>query len=74
MYVCHDKKNAHQRRSLKGIVPHLQENGISILQYVDDTIFLLEEVFENARNLKFLLCLLEQISGLIFLETGRWLA
>jgi hypothetical protein len=45
---------------LTGIIPHLQENGIAILQYADDTIFLLEEGFENARNLIILLCLFEQ--------------
>jgi hypothetical protein len=57
-------KNAQQSGVLKGIVPHIQENGIAILQYADDTMFLLEEGFENARNLKFLLCLFEQMSGL----------
>jgi hypothetical protein len=34
------------------------------LQYADDTIFLLDEGLENARNLKFMLCLFEQMSGL----------
>jgi hypothetical protein len=52
-------KNAQQSGVLKGIVPHIQENGIAILQFADDTMFLLEEGFENARNLKFLLCLFE---------------
>lgn len=37
---------------------------MAILQYADDTIFLLEEGDENARNLKFILCLFEQMSGL----------
>jgi hypothetical protein len=58
--VCYGKKNARQAGSLKGIVPYLKENGIAILQYSDEKIFLLEEGFENARNLKFLLCLFEQ--------------
>lgn len=35
-----------------------------ILQYADDTIFLLEADLVCVRNLKFLLCLFEQMSGL----------
>jgi hypothetical protein len=46
------------------MTPHLQENGVAILQYADDTIFQLNEGFEYARNLKFILCLFEQMSGL----------
>jgi hypothetical protein len=34
------------------------------LQYADDTIFLLQDDLEGARNLKFILCLFEQMSGL----------
>jgi hypothetical protein len=37
---------------------------VSILQYADDTILLLEENFDQARNLKVILCLSEQMSGL----------
>lgn len=36
-------KQARNEGLIKGIVPHLHENGIAILQYADDTIFLLEE-------------------------------
>lgn len=57
-------KEAQRCGVIKGIVPHLQENGIAILQYADDTVFLLEEGDKNARNLKFILCLFEQMSGL----------
>lgn len=57
-------KEAQRIGLIKGITPHLQEHGIAILQYADDTIFLLEEGDENARNLKFILCLFEQLSGL----------
>jgi hypothetical protein len=38
--------------------------SVSILQYADDTILLFEDNLEQARNLKFLLCLFEQMSGL----------
>jgi hypothetical protein len=37
--MCVMVKNAHQGGVFKGIVPHIQENGIAILQYADDTIF-----------------------------------
>lgn len=49
---------------LVGLVPELVDGSLAILQDADDTIFLLEDNLENARNLKFLLCLFEQISGL----------
>lgn len=40
------------------------ENGLAILQYADDTIFLLQDDLEGANKLKFILCLFEQMSGL----------
>jgi hypothetical protein len=49
---------------VKGLVPHLVDGGVLILQYADDTILLLDDDLENARNIKFILCLFEQISGL----------
>lgn len=36
----------------------------SLIQYADDTIFMLDEGDVNARNLKFILCPFEQMSGL----------
>ena len=48
----------------KGVLPNLVEEGLSILQYADDTIILLQHNFEEARNLKLLLCAFEQLSGL----------
>jgi hypothetical protein len=38
--------------------------GVSILQYADDMILLFEDNLEQARNLKFLLCLFEEMSRL----------
>jgi hypothetical protein len=55
-------KSALNSGLITELVP--QENGIAILQYADDTIFLLEEAYENARTLKFTLCLFEQMSRL----------
>jgi hypothetical protein len=35
-----------------------------MLQYEDDTVFSFEGDLESARNLKFILCIFEQLSGL----------
>ena len=47
-----------------GVVPHLVDGGIFILQYADDTILFLEHNLENAQNMKLLLYAFEQLSGL----------
>jgi hypothetical protein len=47
-----------------GLIPHLVEGGISILQYADDTILFLEHDLQKAVNMKLLLCLFEELSGL----------
>jgi hypothetical protein len=49
---------------ISGLVPHLVDDGVAILQYADDTILLMEDSLENARNMKFILCMFEQVSGL----------
>jgi hypothetical protein len=46
------------------LVPHLKEGRISILQYADDTILFMENDLEQAKNMKFLLCAFERLSGL----------
>uniref|UniRef100_A0A8I6YJK4 Reverse transcriptase domain-containing protein n=1 Tax=Hordeum vulgare subsp. vulgare TaxID=112509 RepID=A0A8I6YJK4_HORVV len=46
------------------LVPHLVEGGASILQYADDTIIFMEHDIAKARNMKLVLCLFEQLSGL----------
>jgi hypothetical protein len=47
---------------IKGLIPHIITNGCCCLQYADYTIFL--DDLEGARNLKFILCIFEQMSGL----------
>jgi hypothetical protein len=47
-----------------GLVPHLVEGGVSILQYVDDTTIFMEHDLEKAVNMKLILCIFEQLSGL----------
>jgi hypothetical protein len=48
---------------IRGLIPHIIPDGCCCLQYADDTIFLLQDDLEGARNLKFILCLFEQMSG-----------
>jgi hypothetical protein len=47
-----------------GVVPHLVDEGLSILQYADDTIIFMNNDLEKANNMKLLLCAFEQLSGL----------
>ena len=49
---------------IAGVVPHLVDGGLSILQYADDTVLFMEHDLDKARNLKLLLSAFEQMSGL----------
>ena len=49
---------------IEGVVPHLVDGGLSILQYADDTILFMEHDMEKAKNLKLILSAFEQLSGL----------
>ncbi|WVZ91915.1 hypothetical protein U9M48_038026 [Paspalum notatum var. saurae] len=49
---------------VNGVIPHLVDDGLSILQYADDTIIFLDHNLEMARNMKALLCMFEKLSGL----------
>jgi len=49
---------------ISGVVPHLIDGGLSILQYADDTILFMDHDLEKARNMKLLLSASEQVSGL----------
>jgi hypothetical protein len=49
---------------IRGVIPYLVDDGLSILQYADDTIIFLDHDLEQAKNLKLLLCAFEQLSGL----------
>ncbi|WVZ75253.1 hypothetical protein U9M48_023327 [Paspalum notatum var. saurae] len=55
---------AKEHGQVSGVVPHLIDGGLSILQYADDTIIFMENDLEKARNMKLLLCAFEQVSGL----------
>ena len=54
-------KNSDQ---IAGVVPHLVDGGLSILQYADETILFMEHDIEKAKNLKLILSAFEQLSGL----------
>jgi hypothetical protein len=47
-----------------GLVDHIIDKGITVMQYVDDTIICLKHDLEGARNLKWLLYLYEMMAGL----------
>ena len=50
---------------IRGITPHLAGgSGVSILQYADDTIIMVEGSETDISNLKFLLLCFQQMSGL----------
>ena len=57
-------KRANEEGQISGVVPHLVDGGLSVLQYADDTILFMEHNLDHARNLKLLLFAFEQASGL----------
>jgi hypothetical protein len=54
---------AKEDGQIRGLVPHLVDGGLSILQYADDTILFMEHDLEQAANVKLLLCAFEQLLG-----------
>jgi hypothetical protein len=52
-------KRANMEGQVGGVVPHLIDGGLSILQYTDDMILFLEHDLEKARNIKLLLFVFE---------------
>jgi hypothetical protein len=57
-------KQAKQDGQINGIIPQLVDEGLSILQYADDTIIFLDHDLEQAKNMKLLLTIFEQLLGL----------
>ena len=55
---------AKEDGQIQGLIPHLIDDGLSILQYTDDTNLFMEHNIEQAKNMKILLCAFEQLSGL----------
>ena len=48
---------AKQDGQVDGLIPHLVEGGVSILQYTDDTIIFMEHNLEKVLNMKLILCI-----------------
>jgi hypothetical protein len=46
------------------LIPHLVDDGLSILQYADDMILFMEYDLEKARNMKLLLSAFQEVFGL----------
>jgi hypothetical protein len=46
---------AKEDGQVEGLIPHLVDGGVSILQYVDDTIVFMENNLEKSLNMKFIL-------------------
>jgi hypothetical protein len=57
-------KRAKDVGTINGVIPHLVDDGLSILQYADDTIIFLEHDLQQAKNLKLILSVFEKLSGL----------
>jgi hypothetical protein len=49
---------------IEGVIHHLIDGALSILQYNNDTISFMEYGIEKSRNMKLILSSLEQLSGL----------
>jgi hypothetical protein len=57
-------KHAKVDGLIEGVIPHLVDGGLYILQYADDTIVFMEHDFEKARNLKLILSTFELLLSL----------
>jgi hypothetical protein len=57
-------ERAKNNGDFNGVVPHLVDGDLSILQYADDTILFMEHNLNDAKNLKLVLSTFEQLSGL----------
>ena len=55
---------AKEAGQIQGVVPYLEDEGLLVLQYVDDTVIFMDNDLEKAKNMKLLLCAFEQLSGL----------
>jgi hypothetical protein len=57
-------RRAKEEGQIAGLIPHLVDDGLSILQYADDTILFMEHDIDKAKNMKLLLSAFEQLSGM----------
>jgi hypothetical protein len=57
-------KRAKAEGQIEGVIPHLVDDGLLILQYTNDTILFMEHDLEKARNMKLLLSAFKELSAL----------
>ena len=57
-------KRAKDDGQIRRVTPHLVEDGLSILQYADDTIIFMDHDLDQAKNMKLVLTVFEPLSGL----------
>jgi hypothetical protein len=57
-------ERAKEDGQVDGLIPHLVDGGVSILQYADDTVIFMEHDLQKVLNMKPILCIFEQLSGL----------
>jgi hypothetical protein len=56
-------ERAKSHGQIEGLISHLVDGDLSILQYADDTILFMEHDLEKAQNLKLILAYFEQLLG-----------
>jgi hypothetical protein len=56
-------KRAKIDGQIEGMVRHLVDDGLPILQYADDTILFMDHDLERAKNMKLLLSVFKKLSG-----------
>ena len=49
---------------MEGVIPHLIQDGLSILQYADDTVIFMSHDIQKVINMKLILTTFEKLSGL----------
>jgi hypothetical protein len=57
-------KRAKEYAQVEGLIPHLVDGGVSVLQYTNDTIIFMENDLDKALNMKLIVYFFEQLSGL----------
>ena len=62
---------AKEDHQVSGLVPYLVDGGVPILQYAHDTIIFMEHDIAKTRNMKLVLCLFGQLSGLKIIFNKR---
>jgi hypothetical protein len=48
---------------VEGVIPHLVQDGLSILQYADDTVIFMSHDLDKDVNMKLILSTFEQLFG-----------